>query len=367
MKPFSLLIKPASADCNLRCSYCFYLPKSRLYSESETHRMSGEVLERLVSSYMKTDQPRYVFGWQGGEPTLMGRDFFENVVQLQQEYGDKGAIVNNGLQTNATMINAAFAKFLGMYKFLVGVSLDGPPDIHDHYRKDEQGHGSHRQVLRTVMRLKRQNVSFNALTLVNDKNVNRAGDIYRYLRDQGFSYHQYIPCVEFDENGNLLPWSISGEEWGQFLCELFDEWKKSDSRRVSIRLFDSILEYLVNGTRNTCVMGDSCSLYFLVEHNGDVYPCDFFVEPKWKIGNIMEQSWEEMQNSPVYARFAEQKRKWNEQCNGCDYLEICAGDCLKHRLYNQNSPETISWLCKGWKEFYDHSLDWFRKCAKELS
>ncbi|MCK4422813.1 MAG: radical SAM protein, partial [Candidatus Omnitrophica bacterium] len=276
-KPFSLLIKPASADCNLNCAYCFYLGHSSLYPRIKVHRMSDQVLEKLISSYLRTNQPQYSFGWQGGEPTLMGLDFFKRVIQLQQKHGHPGANIANGLQTNAIRIDDEFAKHLSKYNFLVGVSLDGPPEIHDYYRKYKDNRGTHADVMRSIDCLKRNNVEFNILTLVNNINVCQPKEVYHYLCDNGFLYHQYIECVEFDPKGRLLPFAVNGEEWGNFLCAIFDEWIKGDTHRVSIRLFDSILVYMVEGLRNVCKMGQNCCQYLAVEYNGDVYPCDFFI------------------------------------------------------------------------------------------
>ena len=348
MQPFSLLVKPSSADCNLCCEYCFYLERSTLYPESKRHRMPDKVLVQMISSYMKTEQKQYAFGWQGGEPTLMGVDFFRRVTELQQKYGRSGALVANGLQTNATLIDKEFAKHLAKYKFLVGVSLDGSENIHNRYRITADGHESYTDVLRGIEHLKQNNVEFNILTLVTSANVKKAKEVYSFLCDMGFFYHQYIPCVEFDDKGHPMPFSINGEEWGDFLCEIFDEWIREDTRKVSVRLFDSILTLIVDGVYNVCHMGDNCCQYFVVEHNGDIYPCDFFVESNKKLGNIMNDSWEELQNSPKYIEFGRKKALWNEGCNHCEYLKYCSGDCLKHRLYKRDNSKDLSLLCKGW-------------------
>ena len=363
MRPFSLLVKPASADCNLRCAYCFYLDRSRLYPETKVHRMSEDTLARMVSSYMSTEQPTYAFGWQGGEPTLMGADFFRRATDLQKKYGRKGAVVANGLQTNATMIDDDLARHLAEYKFLVGVSLDGPAEIHDHYRARASGRGSHADVLRGVDRLKRRGVEFNILTLVNDLNGARPREIYGYLRHSGFLFHQYIPCVEFDETGQALPFTISSEQWGDFLCAIYDEWIVSDTRLVSVRLFDSVLTRMVEGTHNVCHMGRDCRQYFVVEHNGDVYPCDFFVYKDLRLGDVFGDSWAELQRSPKYAEFGRLKAKWNAACEECEWLTFCSGDCLKHRFRTERDPRALSWLCKGWKQFYAHAIPGLRKLA----
>ena len=322
MKPFSLLIKPASADCNLRCSYCFYLPKSALYPSSKRHRMTDAVLDRLVSSFMATEQEQYAFGWQGGEPLLMGLDFWKRVTALQEERGRSGAVVANGLQTNATLLDDATAAHFAKYRFLLGVSLDGPSDVHDAYRRTAAARGSHSRVLRGIETLRRHGAEFNILTLVSKANARRGREVYSYLADSGFLFHQYIPCVEFDSAGALAPYAITGDEWGDFLVEVFDAWRSGDERRVSVRLFDSILSYLVDGVRNCCTMQPDCRQYFLVEHNGDVYPCDFFAEPALRLGNVLAVSWNEMLSSECYAAFGARKSDMTDVCRDCEYLEL---------------------------------------------
>ena len=364
MKPFSLLIKPASANCNLRCKYCFYI--DHLENGKKAPRMSDDVLETMIASYMRTNQDNhYSFGWQGGEPILMGLKFFKRVVELQKKYGPPGATVSNGLQTNGTLITDEMARFLAEYRFLVGVSLDGPAYLHDYYRKTLGQKTTHSIVMRGIERLKQNKVEFNILTLVNNKTVKKADEIYQYLRNNGFFYHQYIPCVEFDGNNNLQPFSITGDEWGNFLCEIFDLWIKEDVNRISIRLFDSILEYLVYGRYNVCHMGDNCRQYFVVEYNGNVYPCDFFVQEDLLLGNVKTGTWEDFSNSPIYHHFGRQKAERNEKCNKCSFINLCHGDCLKHR-FRGSSSKILSELCKGWKKFYAHTLPHFKNIANKI-
>lgn len=363
LKPFSLLVKPASADCNLRCQYCFYLKKCELYPDAAAHRMTDEVLETIVSSYLDTEQPVYSFGWQGGEPALMGLDFFKRANDLQQMHGKGSARIANGFQTNGTLVDDAFAAYLSGNKYLVGLSLDGPGEIHDLFRRTANGRGTHSDMVKCVERFQRNNVEFNVLTMVTSESVKRGGEIYDYLCEMGIFHHQYIPCVEFDEKGEPMPFSISGEEWGDFLCEVFDKWSTGDARRVSVRLFDGIVDFMVEREYFLCHMGGNCCQYFVVEYNGDVYPCDFFVDKDSKLGNIMYNSWEEMQSSASYHEFGKQKNQWNSQCSRCPYLAYCSGDCLKHRLCGVGEPTRKSWLCSGWKKFYGHSLPRFKELA----
>ncbi len=366
MKPFSLLIKPASADCNLRCKYCFYLDHCSMYPESKIHRMSEQTLENMIRSFMEIPMEQYAFGWQGGEPTLMGVNFFRKAIEFQKKYGYANKTVANGLQTNCTLIDQEFAEFLAEYKFLLGVSLDGPAEIHDYYRLDAGGGPTHAKVLTGIEYLRKAGVEFNILTLVNDRNSRDGKLVYRYLVDNGFNYQQYIPCVEFDKNGEILPFAVQPERWGEFLCEIYDQWRTTDTRKVSIRLFDSLVNYFYDGTRNCCNMGTDCRHYFVVEHNGDVFPCDFFVRPDLRLGNVSDTKWQDMANSETYKNFGALKSLWNEGCANCKFLEICAGCCLKNRFRQGDDPKQLSWLCKGWKIFYEHALPGLKELAQEL-
>ncbi len=364
---FSLLIKPASADCNCACTYCFYLDRAALYPHTISHRMNDEVLERLIASFMATAQPQYAFGWQGGEPTLMGLAFFERVVELQKRYGVQGSSVANGLQTNGLRIDQPFARHLARYRFLTGVSLDGPAEIHNRYRTLAGGGESHQGVMRGIRHLRECGAEFNILTLVSQANVSRAREVYRYLGEHGFMHQQYIPCDEVDEQGRRLPFAISGEQWGDFLCELFDQWYAGDTRRVSIRLFDAILSRLVDNQYAVCHMDRQCSHYFVVEYNGDVYPCDFFVEADLRLGSIMDSSWDSLRHSRIYREFSNRKKAWAAACESCPYAPFCHGDCPKNRrgMY-AGDPRTLSRLCAGWKQFYGHALPAFKKLAEKI-
>ena len=326
--------------------------------------MSAETLERLVSSYMATEQPQYVFGWQGGEPTLMGLEFFQSVVQLQSRCGRPGAVVANGLQTNATRITDELAALFARYRFLVGVSLDGPQALHDASRTDAGGGGSFGRVLDGIALLQRHGVAFNALVAVSAVNVDRVEEVYRFLLEQGILHHQYIPIVELDEGGAPLPFSVTGEQWGRFLLRLFELWYP-DRYKVSVRQFDSVVARLADGTETMCTMGRDCRSYFLVEHNGDVYPCDFFVEPDLRLGNIHTASWDDLGRSEVYGEFGLRKPAWHPECETCAFLELCAGDCLKHRV-GAAAAGAPSWLCRGWQAFYGESLPAFRRLAREV-
>lgn len=361
MKPFSLLVKPAGPDCNLGCEYCFYLGKRALYPGTPRHRMAAETLELLVKGYLATEQPQHSFGWQGGEPLLMGEDFFRAVTDLQQKHGRAGAEVANGLQTNGTLLTPGLAGHFARFNFLVGLSLDGPPELHDRFRRNPAGAGSYMDSMRAARLLRDAGTDFNILTLVSAANVREPEKVYAFLCANGFNWHQYIPCVEFGPDGNPLPWSVRGGEWGEFLCRIFDGWRR-DPGQVSVRLFDAVLNMLVDGKRVLCTMERDCRQYFVVEHNGDVYPCDFFVEEEWKLGNIVGNGWPALLESPVYRDFGGRKAAWHGKCASCEFGGLCAGDCQKHR----RAPGEVSWLCEGWKTFYAHALPGFKEMAQEV-
>ena len=366
-KQFTLLIKPASADCNLRCEYCFYIDHLSFYPESKIHRMPLDVLEKMISSYMSTPQAQYAFAWQGGEPTLMGYDFYKAAIEFQKKYGKNGTLVSNSIQTNGTLIDDKLASLFAEYKFLAGISLDGPAEIHDFYRKNLSGTGTHKQVLHGIEILKNHGVEFNILCLVSKSNVKNAKEIFRYFTDNGFNYLQFIPCVEFDKNNVLAPFAVTPEEWGEFLCGLFDEWMRYGPENVYIRGFEAILAKLVNNSVSQCNMGGNCCVYFVVEWNGDVFPCDFFVRKELMLGNVIKDSWKNMDSSSVHQDFGKQKSQRNNTCRICPYLKLCTGDCLKHRIYGSSQrPEQLSHLCKGWKMFFKHSLPRFKKLAEKI-
>ncbi|MHA2182062.1 MAG: SPASM domain-containing protein, partial [Promethearchaeota archaeon] len=297
---------------------------------------------------------------------MMGLKFFKKVVEIQTKYAPPNAIISNGLQTNGTLITNELAEFFAEYKFLLGVSLDGPEHLHDFYRKTIGLKPTHSQVIRGINHLKKHKVEFNILTLINDKNVEKASEIYSYFKEKGFLYQQYIPCVEFDKNGKLQPFSVTGEDWGEFLCDLFEQWIEEDITKVSIRLFDSILNYLVSGTYSVCYMSNNCCQYFVVEYDGSIYPCDFFVRKDLVLGNIKTHRWEDLLNFEAYHTFGDQKSRFNNRCKNCPFINLCHGDCQKNRFNSSNSQKALSILCKGWKRFYVNTLPRFKVLADQI-
>lgn len=359
----SLLIKPASGMCNLRCPYCFYLDRTRMFGPGSL-RMDDAVLETMIRKFLALRLPVSAFGWQGGEPSLMGVDFFRRAVALQQKHGRSGQAVSNGLQTNGTLLDDEWGRFLHEYRFLVGVSVDGPAAVHDRNRVHTDGSGSHADVMRGLDVLRRHHVEFNVLTLVTPANQDMPVEIYQYLKSLGVNYHQYIECVEFADDGGLRACSVEPVKWGRFLCAIFDEWYAHDVGRVSVRLFDTILARMVDNAAVSCVAAEDCRQYLLVEHNGDLFPCDFHVRPDWKLGNIMTDELPAVWNLERFRAFGRRKREWNVDCAACEYLVFCAGCCPKNRP--GPDPSNLSALCAGWRQFYGHTLTRFRELAGQI-
>jgi uncharacterized protein len=365
----SVLIKPAGPDCNLGCEYCFYLKKSELFSDTLVHRMNEEVLKATVRQVMQQGGPSVNFGWQGGEPTLMGLDFFKRAVELQKRYGRTGQTVGNGLQTNGILIDRSWAEFLRDAEFLVGLSLDGPEHIHDRYRRTRNDRGTWAQVIAARDCMLDVGTQVNALVVVNDYSAQYPAEIYNYHKHNGLPFMQFIPCVESDpvHTGAVAPFSVSGEAFGEFLCQLFDLWI-SDFRygqpTTSIRYFDSLFYHYVNLTPPECTLLKECGVYVVVEHNGDVYPCDFFVESPWLLGNVLTDSLTELLNSEKQNRFAAVKTRLPDECSSCEWLELCWGGCPKDR---QNDPgdQGSNHFCTAYKMFFEHSDSKFRSLAHD--
>lgn len=353
-----LLIKPAGPDCNLHCTYCFYLPKKDLFPATRVHRMSDETLREMIRQMMTSGQRRVGFSWQGGEPTLCGLDFFRRAVEYQKQFGFSGQMVANSLQTNGILIDEEWCRFMAEYKFLVGLSLDGPPDVHNRYRRTVDGRESHERTLRAARMMRKHGVEFNILAVVNDYSARNARRIYQYFREHDFRYLQFIPAVEPDpRSGGPAPFTPSPEAYGDFLCEIFDEWRK-DFRdgwpTVSERLFDSLMHTYLGEESPMCIFMETCGDYVVVEHTGDVYSCDFYVEPAWHLGHLSKSRLTALAASPKQVGFGERKRQLPEECRSCRWLQHCNGGCLKDRFA---IPATAgsNYLCKGYRQFFQHS------------
>lgn len=359
----SLLIKPASAACNLDCSYCFYLDRETdPYAANGHRRMSIATLERLVQGWLAYSYPNSTFAFQGGEPTLCGADFFAQLCELQKHYGRNGQNVSNAMQTNAILLNERWCEIFREYSFLLGVSIDGPEAIHDLYRFNKEGRGTWKQVIRSIELLQKRRVAFNALCVVSTANVERPRELYKFYKSLGIDYLQFIPLAEFDAEGRPLEFTPSPEQYGRFLCELFDLWWP-DMRRVRIRFFDNLAEALAGQVPGACTMHESCDSYAVVEYNGDVYPCDFFVESGWKLGNIHEDSWIDIGRNKLRAEFAAKKGIGHPACDACEYRPVCHGGCPHTRRGRHGRFEDLDYYCASYKMLFDKGLG---KLAKEV-
>jgi uncharacterized protein len=362
----SLLIKPVSALCNLDCSYCFYLEREAdPYKDLPRRLMSLETLERLVDSYLFYSYPASTFAFQGGEPTLAGVEFFEKLIELQQRFGRGGQGVSNSLQTNALLIDDRWCELFVRYHWLVGVSIDGPEPVHDLYRRNKAGHGSWKKVMAGLETMLRHKVDVNVLCVLSQANVAQPRELYRFFRGLGIEHIQYIPLAEFDAAGNPLPFTITAAQYGKFLCETFDAWWP-DRRKVRIRLFDNIAEALAGQKPGNCTLHNTCDSYAVVEHNGDVFPCDFFVEREWKLGNIMVDSWPEIARSRRRAAFALQKTLPRPECEACQHQPVCRGGCPKLRHAPARRFEDLDYFCPAYKMLYDKCLDPLRREVQKL-
>ena len=367
MSPFSVLVKPVSADCNLCCTYCYYLPVSDLYPGTVHHSMPESVLEHVIKSYMDTDQAVYQFYWQGGEPCLAGLDFFQKAVDFQKKYVRPGAVVSNAIQTNATLITDEWAAFFARYRFLVGCSLDGPKKMHNQYRLTRTEKPTQKAVCRGLDLLQRHRVPFNTLTVVSQANVDHPRAVYQFLKQAGAYHHQYIPCTAWDSQGRLQPYAITGRQWGRFLTGIFDAWYPKDTDAVCIGNFDAVLAAKMDGMHPVCSAAKSCNRHVVIEYNGDVYPCDFFVTPVHCLGNIMKNSWETLRKSGRYTAFLRRKADINAACSTCEFLPLCWGDCLRNRLYQNNDARTLSCLCPGLKTFLTYTREGFDQLCRVIT
>jgi uncharacterized protein len=368
MRPFTLLIKPSGSDCNIDCSYCFYKNRAPEIGQGR-QRMTYEVLEKLVKDYLELRFEISAFAWQGGEPMLMGLDFYKKVVELQKKYGAPGQEVSNALQTNGIMIDEQWSHFLRDNKFLVGISIDGPKRFHDHFRLNFAGNGTHDQVMKAINNCKKFDVEYNTLTLLNRFNADYPDEVLDFLIGNEINFLQFIPCIELDpDTGKVTDFSITPQQYGDFMCKAFDRWCEIGPEKLSIRDFDSMLSYCAMGRHTICTFDKQCSAYIVVEHKGDCYTCDFFVEPKWYIGNIFETPIERIASSKKKKAFARVKENLGNKCLLCRHLAICRGGCMKDRApFDQKNFGTESYFCESYKQFFEYALPKFMQIAAEYS
>ncbi len=378
LQPFHLMTKPIGSKCNLDCSYCFYLEKERLYGEPGNLRMKPEVLEVYIRDYIAAQPGSHVsFAWQGGEPTLLGVDFFREAVRLQEVYA-QGKTIENAFQTNGVLLDDAWGEFFVKHRFLVGLSIDGPAHLHDAYRVDKGGKPTFDRVLAGLQLLKRHGVEFNTLTTVHRKNSAQPLEVYRFLRETGSGYIQFIPIVERSApnpgekdlwlaappdqadpgtlDAQVTPWSVRPAEFGEFLCRVFDEWVQRDVGKVFVQQFDAALANWTGNPAGVCVFSENCGRALAIEHNGDIYSCDHYVYPRYNLGNLLNTSLAAMVDSPQQRAFGQAKSATLPRyCRECSVKFACHGECPKHRFLRTADGEAgLNYLCAGYKKFFTH-------------
>lgn len=359
---FHVMTKPIGPLCNLDCTYCFYLEKEKLFPGNERFRMRDETLEAYVRQYIEQQQaPEIHFAWQGGEPTLMGVDFFRRVVALQRRYAG-GKKVFNALQTNGTLLDDEWGGFLREHDFLVGVSIDGPAHLHDVYRVDKARRPTFHKVMNGVETLKKHGVEFNTLTVVNRANSRHPLEVYRFLKEAGSGFMQFIPLVEreaptpaeFPEGACVTEWSVQAAQYGEFLCTIFDEWVRRDVGKYFVQLFDVTLGNFAGMGGGLCLFSEKCGGALAMEHNGDVFSCDHYVYPGYKLGNILNQSLGSMVSSDFQKKFGNDKSgALPAYCRRCEVRFACHGECPKHRFIKTPDGEPgLNYLCAAYKRFF---------------
>ncbi|AQQ08475.1 Anaerobic sulfatase-maturating enzyme [Sedimentisphaera cyanobacteriorum] len=358
MNPFSLLVKPAGPDCNIACHYCFYSCKTSIFGEQK-HRMSEQVLETMVRDYLRAGFEMNAIAFQGGEPTLMGLDFYKKLHKFENKYAKDGQQITNSLQTNGILLDDEWCEFLSKNGWLVGISLDGPKKYHDYYRVDKGGNGTYDRVVESIERCKRHNVQFNILVLVNNLNVQDPDEIFDFfVHEHGIKFLQFVPCVEYDEEtGEVTDFSVDPEKFGSFLCRIYDRWKEYGPEKLSVRIFDSTMNYLLTRRHTNCSFAKRCDDYIVVEHNGEAYCCDFFVENNWDLGNIMEKNIADIARSEKKKAFGQRKTKLPKKCVLCRHHSICRGGCPKDRIPVNGDPVQPNYLCESYQQYFDHVVE----------
>ena len=361
------MLKPAGSLCNLRCKYCYYLEKSELYPDESTFFMTDDLLEEFTRQYIESQTtPEVLFTWHGGETLIRDIEFYKKALAFQRKHAGNRQI-DNCLQTNGTLLSDEWCKFFSDNNFLIGISLDGSQHLHDKYRKTPNGSPSFDKVIKGVDLLKKHGVEFNIMGVVNDYNVDYPLEFYRFFKAIDCHYIQFAPVVE-RINEELAPWSVPSEKWGDFLISIFDEWVRKDVGKIFIQYFDSVLASWMNEPSGLCTLSKICGHAGVMEFNGDVYACDHFVFPQYKLGNIKTNTLTEMMYSSRQIQFGKDKyTKLPEQCNACEYLFACYGECPKNRILETETGEQgMNYLCKGYYKFFEHITPYMDFMCNEL-
>lgn len=358
-REFQVFAKPFGPVCNLNCSYCYYLRKAQLFPKSESLRMSDEVLDEYIRQHIETSPERVIrFSWHGGEPTLLGLDYFRKIVAFQRKYQPPNCLVANGIQTNGTLLNEEWCRFFATEGFAVGLSLDGPQEIHDKYRVTKEQKPTQQQVMHGYKLLRKHHVPTDILCVVNAHSVRFPLQVYRFFKQINAKYISFLPMVEKqpEAEGGISPLSVPADAWGTFLCTIFDEWVDKDIGKVKVQVFEEALRTAFSQEHSLCIFRPTCGDIPVVEHNGDVYSCDHFVDGEHLIGNIKDTPLAELLESPVQRAFGKAKLEaLPRQCWECDVRAMCNGACPKDRfLTTTDGAPGLNYLCTGYKRFFTH-------------
>lgn len=382
---FHVMMKPAGPSCNLNCTYCYYLEKKNLYPGNMQFRISDELLERFTKQFIEAHEvPVVTFTWQGGEPALMGLDFYRKALGLQKKYGGDKKI-ENAFQTNGTRLNDDWCKFFSDNNILVGISIDGEEHNHDHYRRSFSGAPTFRKVMKAIELLHGHNVDFNTLSVVNDYNVHFAEQTYKFLKKIGSGFIQFLPVAEriaedgspgglklvsplYEKKAGVTEWSVNAGDFGKFLITIFDEWVRNDVARYFVQIFDATLANFAGENPGLCVFNDTCGDALVMEHNGDLYSCDHFVYPEYYLGNINDSFLADLAKSQRQFDFGINKRNsLPGYCLRCDVRYACHGECPKHRfIFTPDGEPGLNYLCSGYRNFFRHAEPFMEFMAKEL-
>ncbi|MBD9059081.1 MAG: anaerobic sulfatase-maturation protein [Prevotella copri] len=382
-KPLYVMLKPAGAHCNLACKYCYYLEKNKLYPTAQRHLMSDEMLERFTREYIEAQTMNQVlFTWHGGEPLLRSIDFYRKALSLQQKYAG-GRRIDNVIQTNGTLLTDEWCEFFAQNHWLVGISIDGPQPDHDHYRLTAAGKPSWKKVMQGIKLLKKHGVEWNAMAVVNAYNANHPLEFYRFFKENGCQFLQFTPIVERltrHEDGRTLASladkdeislseaSVAPEQWGYFLCAIFDEWVRKDVGKIFVEIFDCTLANWMGISPGICAYSKECGHAGVMEHNGDVYSCDHFVFPEYKLGNIRDHSLIDMLYGEQQQEFSRLKHSsLPRQCKECDMEFACHGECPKNRFMKDKYGDSgLNYLCPGYYHYYQHVAPYMDYMKQEL-
>jgi len=365
---FQIFVKPAGPLCNLGCRYCYYLDKQHLYSNGETFRMTDKLLEDYIIQHIQASPGETInFSWHGGEPTTRGLDYFRNIVEIQRKHKPPNRRIVNGVQTNGTLLNDEWCRFFAEQGFYVGLSLDGPQEMHDRYRTTKDNKPTYTQTIRGYNLLRKHRVQTEILCVVNEHNAGSPLKVYRFLKEIDARYITFLPLVEQQPGTRTgaSDISVSAEEWGRFLCAVFDEWVEHDIGRIKVQIFEEALRTAFNQEHSLCIFRPTCGDIPVLEHNGDFYPCDHYVDPEHLLGNLNTTPLTDLLNHPSLKSFGEAKQlNLPRECIECTVREMCNGECPRNRFIpSQDGEPGLNYLCAGYKQFFTYCQPFIREVS----